>query len=53
VVGELTPAPAGWAELSFGLVDDRIGLLGAVSDVLWSLAAAHPLAGPGRSREAA
>ena len=42
VVGELTPEPAGWAELSFGLVEDRIGLLGAASDVLWSMAAANP-----------
>jgi GNAT superfamily N-acetyltransferase len=43
VTGELTPRPASWAELSFELVDDRIGLLAAASDLLWSLAAAaHP-----------
>ncbi len=42
VVGELTPGRASWAELSFELVDDRIGLLAAASDVLWSMAAAHP-----------
>jgi GNAT superfamily N-acetyltransferase len=46
VTGELVPARpnwrASWAELSFELVDDRIGLLAAAWDALWSMAAAHP-----------
>jgi GNAT superfamily N-acetyltransferase len=51
VVGELTPSRASWAELSFELADDRIGLLGAASDVLWSIAAANPWRALGRRTE--
>jgi GNAT superfamily N-acetyltransferase len=42
VMGELFPARASWAELSFELVDDRIALMAAAADALWSLAAANP-----------
>jgi hypothetical protein len=44
VTGELVPDRASWAELSFELVDDRIALMAAGADALWSLAAAHPWA---------
>lgn len=53
VLGELTPGRASWAELGFGLMDDRIGLMGAASDVLWSIAAANPWAGLRRGAEPA
>jgi GNAT superfamily N-acetyltransferase len=45
VTGELAPRRASWAELTFELVDDRIALMAAGADTLWSLAAAHPWKG--------
>lgn len=53
VVGELTPGPAIWLELSFDLVDDRIGLVAAASDVLWSMVAANPWRSLGRRTKTA
>jgi GNAT superfamily N-acetyltransferase len=46
VTGELEPGRASWAELGFELVDDRIALMVAGADALWSLAATHPWARP-------
>ncbi len=53
VLGKLASGRAGWAELSFELVDDRLALIAAVSDTFWALAVAHPWHGFGRLRDAA